>query len=340
MDITFIVGTGRCGSTMFSRMLRAHPDVLSVNELFASLACRGDRAFRAPPTDGAGFWSLLSRPSHQLDAVAASEYRPPEMVYPYTHGRFRPLAGMPAIAHMVLPALTAGPDAPYDDLSATVPHWPYRPLADHYRELFADLGPRLGRSVVVERSGASLAVLPALRAMFPEARFVHLSRSGPACALSMSRHIAFRMMLLRTEAAKAFGACASFGLRPEHATALPGRMDCDLVMRALLPLAAFGRFWSDLVTSGVDDFLRLPPERRAALSYEDVLERPEHHLERLASFIGVDPDPAWLHGVAASVVRRSRPPVTDPDTLAACAPGERALERQGRLLRDHAAFAS
>ena len=29
---TFVVGTGRCGSTMLSNMLREHPKVLSLSE--------------------------------------------------------------------------------------------------------------------------------------------------------------------------------------------------------------------------------------------------------------------------------------------------------------------
>ena len=31
---TYVVGTGRCGSTMLSNMLREHPKVLSISEFF------------------------------------------------------------------------------------------------------------------------------------------------------------------------------------------------------------------------------------------------------------------------------------------------------------------
>ncbi|MFD9061019.1 sulfotransferase [Kitasatospora purpeofusca] len=338
MRITFVVGTGRCGSTMLSRALQAHPDVLGMNEFFTSLAAKGDGAFQDRPIDGRRFWSLLSEPALTFDAIAASAFRTAEMIYPYGEGRFRPETGVPAIAHMTLPALTADPDALHDDLAAVVPHWPTRPVADQYRALFTDLGQRLRRSVVVERSGASVAFLPALRALFPEARFVHLSRSGPHCARSMSRHAAFRTLLLRTEAVESLGLASPFDLGPEHGALLPdhlahlvGKVDVDRVMRTPMPLAAFGKLWSHLMTRGVDEFLRLPPQRRMTLAYEDILDRPEHHLGRLAAFSGAEPHPAWLHEAAASVVRTDRPPVTDPDTLSACAPGERALERQNRL---------
>ncbi|MFF3643213.1 sulfotransferase [Streptomyces sp. NPDC002564] len=310
-----------------------------MNEFFTSLACRGNAAFEGAVVDGREFWSLLSGPARPLDAIAASGFPMPELLYPYTRGRFRPETGVPAISHMALPALTATPDALHDDLACTVPGWPARPAADQYLALFAELAGRLGGCVVVERSGASLAFLPALRAMFPEARFVHLSRSGPACAMSMSRHIGFRTLLLRTEAMTLLGLTSPFQIGPEHAASLPqhlahlaGDVDCELVMRSAIPLAAFGTFWSGLITQGVDQLLQLPADRRMALSYEDILDAPEHHLAQLAAFAGAEPHPAWLSDAAASIVRTDRPPVTDPDTRAACAPGELALERQNRLL--------
>ncbi|MFD4385700.1 sulfotransferase [Streptomyces sp. NPDC058495] len=338
MSITFIVGSGRCGSTMVSRALQAHPDVLSMNEFFTSLACKGDGAFEQREIDGTGFWSILSEPARPLDAIAASSHPMPELLYPYTRGRFRPETGVPAIAHMSLPALTSDPDTLHDDLAAVVPGWPSRTPADHYRELFAELGRRERTSVVVERSGASLAFLPALRVMFPEARFVHLSRSGPAVAMSMSRHIGFRTLLLRREAMGLLGLTSPFQLGPEHAALLPdhlahlaGDVDCDLVMRTPIPLAAFGQFWSQLITQGVDEFTQLPPDQRMSLAYEDILDRPEHHFGRLATFAGAEPHPTWLRDASASVIRTDRRPVTDPDTLAACASGNAALERQARL---------
>ncbi|MFJ8046001.1 sulfotransferase [Kitasatospora sp. NPDC096147] len=343
MSITFVVGTGRCGSTMLSRALQAHPDVLSMNEFFTSLACRGTLGFGDRELDGRSFWEVLGGPVRPLDAIAASPYPMPELLYPYATGRYRPGTGVPTIAHMTLPALTDAPDALHDELAATVPDWPVRPLPEQYRALFADLGRRERTSVVVERSGASLAFLPALRAMFPEARFVHLSRSGPAVALSMSRHIGFRTLLLRTEAMTLLGLASPFDLGPEHVPLLPGHLahlagevDCDLVMRTPVPLSAFGAFWSGLVVQGVEEMTALPAERRMALSYEEVLDEPEHHFARLAAFAGAEPHPGWLRSAADSVLRTDRAPVTDPGTLEACDPGTLALARQAALFAEAA----
>ncbi|MEV0188204.1 sulfotransferase [Kitasatospora purpeofusca] len=339
MNLTFIVGTGRCGSTMLSRALQAHPDVLSLNEFFTCLVGKGDVAFPERELDGREFWALLGEPARPFDAMAASEHRMSELIYPYGRGRFRPETGVPAIAHMTLPALTDDPDALYDELAATVPARPRRPIGEHYLDLFADLARPAGHTLVVERSGASLSYLPALRATFPRARFVHLTRSGPHCARSMSRHLAFRTLLLRAEATDLLGLASGFDLGPEHAEQLPARLahlagdvDCDLVMRTPVPLAAFGRLWSELMVRGVEEFLSIPEDRRMALSYEEILDRPRHHLERLAAFAGADSRPDWARAAAATVAHPGHPPVTDPDTLAACAPGQVALDRQARLL--------
>ncbi|MGE7387820.1 sulfotransferase [Streptomyces sp. NPDC004126] len=338
MGITFVVGSGRCGSTMLSRALQAHPDVLSMNEFFTSVACRGTVGFGDRTVGGREFWAVLGGPVRPLDAIAASTHPMPELLYPYASGRFRPETGVPTVSHMTLPALTGAPDALHDELAGAVSAWPARNLPDQYRALFEHLRQRQNASVVVERSGASLAFLPALRAMFPEARFVHLSRSGPAVALSMSRHIGFRTLLLRTQAMTLLGLTSPFELGPEHVRLLPGHLahlaedvDCDLVMRSPIPLAAFGAFWSHLVVQGVDEMASLPADRRMALSYEEILDDPEHHFARLAVFAGADPHPGWLREAAASVIRTDRTPVTDPDTLDACTPGTRALDRQTAL---------
>jgi putative sulfotransferase len=53
----FIVGTGRCGSTMMSNVVRLHSRLLSLSEFFTSLA---GRAFTLRELDGERFWQLLT----------------------------------------------------------------------------------------------------------------------------------------------------------------------------------------------------------------------------------------------------------------------------------------
>ena len=49
----FIVGTGRCGSTLLSRMIRENPQVVSLFEYFNGLDVR--RRFSKAPMSGAAF---------------------------------------------------------------------------------------------------------------------------------------------------------------------------------------------------------------------------------------------------------------------------------------------
>ena len=76
--LTFVVGTGRCGSTMLSAMLGEHPDVLSMSEFFGTLrvgmaslpASRG--SFLKRDLDGSEFWELLASPFRMMDEMIAS----------------------------------------------------------------------------------------------------------------------------------------------------------------------------------------------------------------------------------------------------------------------------
>ena len=70
---TFVVGTGRCGSTMLSNMLRGHPHVLSWSEFFALItdALRTFEPFTAGPIDGG---IEACRPRFELLAAAGVRY--------------------------------------------------------------------------------------------------------------------------------------------------------------------------------------------------------------------------------------------------------------------------
>lgn len=335
MSLTFVVGTGRCGSTMLSKALHAHPQVVSLSEFFASLR---NRAFPAEPLDGRRFWRLLSAPDTRVDAMVRSGLRTAEQRYAYATGRFREVSGVPAISHMTLPALSDDPDRLYDELAGEVPSWPLRPVGEHYRALFGWLTARFGRPVLVERSGASLLYVRRLRTLFPEARFVHMYRDGPDCALSMSRHYGFRLMMLPRVAARAVGVPVA-GLIKNHRDRLPADYQRffsedfseESLMAADLPLRDFGEFWSGMIRHGVRE---LADADRLDLRYERLLAEPRAQLTTLASYLGVAADAGWLDRAAAGMdasrcgaaERLDRAHRTELE--AACAPGEQALTDQ------------
>ncbi|MGW2547108.1 sulfotransferase, partial [Kitasatospora sp. NPDC001574] len=312
MTPTFVISTGRCGSTLVSRMLRAHPEVLSLSELFSTVRSRG---YLDGAPDGAQFWRMLSEPEPTMDIMVAEGLKVSELIYPYGTGRFDPVEGVPAICHMTLPMLSDDPDALHDELAGEVPGWPARPIADQYRALFAHLAERFDRPVPVERSGGSLGMLPALRAQFPEARFVYLTRDGADSALSMSRHPGFRQMLLGQEAARIAGVAspgelgeAQFRLLPEELgrlLALPSEL--PRLMRRDIPVTAFGALWSTMVSEGADELLRLPSEEWTMISYEALVADAPAELTRLAGFLGVPASSAWLAEAARLVDPGRRP---------------------------------
>ncbi|MGY0057727.1 sulfotransferase [Streptomyces sp. LZ34] len=340
--LTFVVGTGRSGSTALSHVLNLHPGILSVNELFTSLGAEPHRhPLPGRVLTGADFWQLVTRPNEDFDRMIRSGTPSPEFLYPRRPGRFSAeTTGIPALCMMVLPHLTDDPDALFDELAPRVSAWPGRPVARHYEALFELLADRFGGGAVVERSGGSLSWVPWIREAFPEARFVHMFRDGPDCALSMSRHPGFRMILRTMDARSASGAGPLVPrLTDQHLQTLPPdlaglfaeRFDPALLMAAPVPVARFGEMWSRLISRGLTALSRVPEGSRTALSYEGLLDAPRQELTRLAEFVGVEPTEEWLTAAEATLDhgRRGSALRLPPDELSAlresCTPGTEAL---------------
>ncbi len=339
--LTFVVGTGRSGSTALSQILHAHPDVLSLNELLVSLM-DPDASFPVRPLTGEEFWRLLSEPNRAFDAMIRSGVWMAE--FGYRPGRYSAqTTGIPKLSLMVLPHLTDDPDALFDELGRAVREWPRRSAPAHYEALFALLRDRFGRRVVVERSGHSLRWLPYLRLAFPTARFVHLHRNGPDCAVSMSRHAGFRTIALLAEMCELAGVKKSSELTPERVATLPPRLsgllaeryDPALLWGADLPVTRFGALWSEMIRAGLDELSAIPADRRMTLSYETLLDEPDRELSRLAAFTGVAAPAGWL-ATGREVLdpgRRDLVRLLAPEERVAleeaCAPGTAALASAG-----------
>ncbi|GAA1984028.1 sulfotransferase [Amycolatopsis minnesotensis] len=332
--VRFVVGTGRCGSTALSRVLNLHPEVLSVNELLSSLA---PGTFPDGELTGAGFWKLLAEPNPIIDAMLRDGTPVPELLY--RRGRFAPGAGVPVISAMVLPHLTDDPDGLFDELADVVPSWPSRPISAHYEGLFAWLCDRFGRRVAIERSGFSLQWITTLVERFPAAKLVHMVRDGPDCALSMSRHPGFRLVVLENRIKELTGVAtmpeltaADIASLPPGLAKVPSASFDPAVLAQPLPLAEFGDLWSRLVTDGVRDLAPVPAPNRLTLSFEDLIGDPRTELTRFAGFAGVDPIGSWLDAGRALLDRgrlggaRSLPPDELAELRERCAPGARALE--------------
>lgn len=344
VPLTFVVGTGRCGSTMLSNMLNQHPDVLSLNEFMTALispfvAIEGAISEECwiADVDGKEFWKRLDDPDRTTEGFINAGIPFREFIYP-SAGRFNTVDGIPRICHHALPMLSDDPDSLYDKLSAQVSTWPRRSTADHCRALFAVLADIKGRRVAVERSGSSLFHVPALRQQFPEARFILLHRDGPDCALSLSRHPAFRLAILRVLAARAAGIPESaspgeLSAAPEEFNGLlTAPFDGQRFMSYPIPVTGFAYMWSHVTHTGVSALRELPPDEWISVRYEDLIGDPRDPLTRIAGFLGVSAPPQWLDW-ACDFKRPERAGSAqaqlDPAELAAlrdaCAPGTDAF---------------
>jgi hypothetical protein len=287
---------------MLSRILHLHPDILSMSEFFTALtdSWRGT-SFPAHDMNGEEFWEVVSAPAAYIDALIQAGLTMPDMLYPYGSGRFKTATGIPGICHSTLPMLGEDPDILFDRLAAVVPGWPKRSATEQYRSFFALLAELLGRRVTVERSGGSIAVIPGLRELFPDARFVHMHRDGPDCALSMSRHVMARISMLTIEARIRAGLPDS-ACWEEITAALPEKFrglltppfDKERFMAYPMSLTSFGQLWAELERIGIAALRELPPGDWTNLEYEALISDHERELTRLGEFIGVPVTAEWL----------------------------------------------
>jgi hypothetical protein len=291
VSLTFIVGTGRCGSTALSRVFREHPDVLSVSEIFFRM--KRTLISKFPDVDGREMWRMFSEPLPFVDDIIRAGIKFDEMCYPYGKGRFHPASGVPMICHNTLPILTDDPDALFYTRAAEMVTWPKRPAADHFRALFGFLCDLFGKSAVVERTGASVELVPLLRGQFPEARFVHLYRDGPVCALSMSRHPIFRLRGFRAEVTRLIGEDprSQAEIMEQFRGLVMPPLDAERFTSYPILLTFFGELWSELLCRGVPALAELPPGTWTSLAYENLITSPAAELSRLAAFIGVPATP-------------------------------------------------
>ncbi len=326
----FIVGTGRCGSTLLSTMIAENPAVLSLFEYFNGLD--GTRRFRHEPMTGAEYRDLICEVHPFLHMVLERGYDVPEVTYPFAApgARFDRKSGVPWVLGVTLPRLSEQPDVLYDALRAWLEPQPARPPAEHAAALFVWLMQRTGRTAWVERSGGALDYLGDLDARFAGARFLHIHRAGEEAALSMREHHAYRLaIMLSYQLAPGTGRSTA-----ELRRSAPDDDRIGQMLESRPSAEYFGRFWTEQVRHGMAAVPKLDPLRYQALRFEDLVARPRETIREVAEFLELpDANGAWLAAAAALV--RGAPPsraVELPDDEAerlreACRPGNTLLGR-------------
>jgi hypothetical protein len=290
----FVVGTGRCGSTLLSQMLARHRDVVSLFEVFNGLDV--GRRFDPTPVSASEIWSLLSAEQPFVTAVLRRGYPVAEIVYPFGPGaRHQPEDPLPWLLVATLPRLSEEPDALFDALGAFVRGRDIAPAADHYHAIFDWLTQQCGGKHWVERSGSSVDYVAGLHACFPDARFVHLHRDGREVALSMREHHAYRLPISILYQVPLDTGESLADLGPLDLAAAPSATDpISRILASTPPAEAFGRYWTDQVTRGTDALSAVPSAQTLEVRFEDLVGDPGNTLQRIAVFFALDEDPEFV----------------------------------------------
>ncbi|MGE0383200.1 MAG: sulfotransferase [Gammaproteobacteria bacterium] len=321
----FVVGTGRCGSTLLSEMLAEHPDVLVLSEFFSVIDREGE--FQPGACTGAEFSERLMRSpiindviGVRNDVLTARGAPGFSREIPAKLRDYRPLPGL----NIALTNLGGDTPALCEAVLAEIATYPRRAMREHYRALFDWLARRLGRAAGwIERSGTSIELLGRYESHFPGARYVHIHRHGPSVALSLRAHRYIALF-------------ASWQLDPPDAEeirrtfAVPIDPDTDPVVRRLtsgMPsIPRFGEYWSWMLARGMRALARIDPARYLPVRYEDLVGQPHETLARIGAFFELPVNPAWLDAAARRIDSEAA-----PDRLGDLDPGTRdALERACR----------
>ncbi len=329
----FVVGTGRCGSTLLSRMLAQQPSLLSIFEFFNGLDMT--KRFSQDPVDGETFAKLLSQEHPIVTMVLSRGYKVEEITYPFDRpdARYRRDQGLPWLLVSTLPRLTDDPDALFDEVVSLARTQPVQQLVAHYRALFDWLAARYDRSCWIERSGSSIDYLGSLYILFPEARFLHLHRDGPETALSMREHAAYRLAIHFVYERPRDTQPSIDDLR-----ALETGRGADDPITAILesrpPVEYFGGYWSQELEHGMRGAATLPAEQYMDVRFEDLVREPRETLNAISGFFELDSEASAWREKAAALVRGI--PGTRFDLLTAdeqrrlaeaCRPGMQLLGR-------------
>lgn len=316
--------------------------MLSLSELFVFATDLGGRITEAFPTgdvSGADLWAILARAHPQQTLMLRHDVMMDEALYrPGPGRRYTKETGIPALMATTLPHLSDTPEAVFDAVAAFAIEQPPTTVGIQYSRVFNHLRDQFGARTWVERSGGSLRIVHRLRQNFPEARFVHMVRDGRDAAVSMSRHLGFRLAMINSQLTEILGVDpfksadrrfagdlpdALVRFLPEHFDAAAFRAE-----EVALPLC--GHYWAGEVQAGLRDLAGLGDDL-LTLRYENVLAAPQTTLARFFRFLLPDENLPDLDAMATRVrVPRSNWRELPTEVLhqleIACRPGFAALE--------------
>ncbi len=342
----FIVGTGRCGSTLLSSIINKHPDILSISEFFSFVSDLGTKigeVFADGSVSAEYFWNLIGSCHKKQNIMIANDVAMDEVLYPWKDLRYKynDKTGVPAILQTTLPHMTDKCDELFIQIRDFILAQKEQPIKDHYLVLFNYLQTVFNNKLWVERSGGSLRVIHRLKDMFPTAKFVHIVRDGRDCAISMSKHYGFRMVIT------AFQMIEILGLDPyedndrgfasdlpdELYPLLPEHFDRNAFINYDIPLSIYGHYWSGELMAAAETLKNFSDERLLTIKYDQLLKQPKENISKLFEFMNItNIDNKFISEVSASIRQPSSSwenlPLEEKKALEkACIPGFEVLEK-------------
>lgn len=195
-------------------------------------------------------------------------------------------------------------DLPHDELSPSRLTPSIRQRIRHGFERY-----HRGAPVLIEKTVGNCLRVAYVQAVFPEARFIHLVRDGRDVIESAYRQWKappdWNYLLDKAKSfpwVEAFGyalsytrsACLKFITSDKKKVGTWGGplyagIDEDVATKELLEVCAIQ--WTLSVRKALTDLNNRPGDQVLTIRYEDFVQNPLSHLERIAGFIGLDPDP-------------------------------------------------
>jgi len=332
----FIVGTGRCGSTLMSNLVNLHPDILSLSEVFVSFATEG---LVHRKMSGDRFWKLLTDASPVLRAAINPTRSPVEFTYNFNEDSPWTMQDLPACLYMTLPHLSENPDALYRELEPVIKARPTATMGEQYQFWFDWLTKRQNKSMWIERSGNSITMVKALHRLYPDAKFVHIHRDGREVAMSIRDfmplrvffHSWIRLRRVGIDLLKTPFRYSDSVMVNTFAPVISELMPVEYFLETEPKPEEAGAFWSAMISQGLEDLADVPAENIHTMSYSDLVEHPRETIEGFQKFAAPDlANEEWL-GAAAKLPRKATPkwqslPADEISRLEqACAPAMKAL---------------
>lgn len=251
----FIIGTGRCGSTLIQELLAKHPDVAFISNV--------DTTFSGLNSKGRWNNPLYRRFPRQF-ANRDTPYLKHLRFTLRERLHYGPSEGYSLLSRQVSPLVSS----PHRDLTADdVTPWLERRL----REFVADRVRAQRRPVFLHKfTGWPRAGF--LKAIFPDARFVHVIRDGRAVASSLVQRPWWKGYL---------------GVPGWGFGALPESYEREWRSSGYSYVVLAGLEWMVMMDAFEAAKARIPEEDWMDLRYEDFVDEPRRSAEALVRFSGL-----------------------------------------------------